>query len=150
VYDLAGKLIKTIKLPDFAYVVSSISWPKRGNLLIGTDNLIRVLDSKDKEIFSHKIQNTSFDPYPSIEGTAVRFNPAQSSFLAIMCHGCPGCPRSVLLIFDPTGHLVWQEELNRLDAIIAVPEKDKREVLLVGGMDGVIEYKLANDKTSNK
>jgi hypothetical protein len=36
---------------------------------------------------------------------------------------------------------VWQEELNKQRTILAVPSPDpKAEVLLLGGMDGVLEY----------
>jgi hypothetical protein len=37
--------------------------------------------------------------------------------------------------------LVWQEELNKLRAILAVPRVDGNgEALLVGGMDGVVPH----------
>ena len=58
-----------------------------------------------------------------------------------MSHGSSGYARSVLLIFDPKGRLVWQEETKKLRSILAVPQSDgKGEVLLVGGMDGITEY----------
>ncbi len=149
-YDLNGKRNKTITLPEWASEASSIGWPERGNLLVGAGSWIGVLDSQGKELFRHVIQNTSFNPYHGPDGTAVRLDPAQAPFLVVMSHGSSGYPRSVLLIFDPKGRLVWQEELNKLRAILAVPENDKREVLLVGGMDGIIEYKLDNTTTPNK
>ena len=49
----------------------------------------------------------------------------------------------MLLIFDPKGRLVWQEETKKLSSILSVPQADgKGEVLLVGGMDGITEYSL--------
>jgi hypothetical protein len=94
------------------------------------------------------IEGTSFNPYHGPEGSAVRFDPADEPYLAVMSHGSSGYARSVLLIFDPKGHLVWQEEMNKLRAILAVPQADgKGQVLLVGGMDGVIEYSLAKRST---
>ncbi len=39
--------------------------------------------------------------------------------------------------------MVWKEELKRLSAIVAVPNPDTgNEVLLVGGSEGIIEYRL--------
>jgi hypothetical protein len=149
-YDLNGKLNKTIVLPKWASEVSSIGWPKRGNMLVGAGSWIGILDSEGKELLRHVIQNTSFNPYHGPDGTTVRLDPTQAPYLAVMSHGSSGYPRSVLLIFDPKGRLVWQEERNKLQAILAVPENDKREVLLVGGMDGIIEYKLDNTTTPNK
>lgn len=59
--------------------------------------------------------------------------------------------RSVLLLFDPKGHLVWQEEVNKLTSLLAVPRVDgSEEVLLTGGMDGVTEYRLPPPPTSQQ
>jgi hypothetical protein len=151
IYDLNGKLTRTITLPEWASEVSSVGWQEKGNLLVGSGSRIAVLDSNGKELFRHVIQNTSFNAYHGPDGTAVRFDPTQSPYLAVMSHGSSGYPRSVLLIFDPTGRLVWQEELNKLCSILAVPNMNTgRDVLLVGGMDGVIEYKLNNADAPNK
>ena len=65
-----------------------------------------------------------------------------SCLVTVISHGSSGYARSVLLIFDPKGRLVWQEELNKLRAILAAPDDDHGEVLLVGGMDGILEYRL--------
>jgi hypothetical protein len=149
-YDLDGKLQKTIALPEWASEVASVAWPIRGNLLVGSGSWIGVLDSQGKEVFRHTIQNTSFNPYHGPDGVSVRFDSTQASYLAVMSHGSSGYPRSVLLIFDPKGSLVWQEELNKLHSIIAVPVGNgKQEVLLVGGMDGIIEYKLKDITAPN-
>ena len=103
-----------------------------------------VLDPDGKEVLMHVIKGTSFRPYHGPEGTAVRFNTYEQPYLAVMSHGSSGYARSVLLIFDPKGRLVWQEETKKLGAILAVPKADGNgEVLLVGGMDGITEYSLA-------
>ena len=73
-YDLDGKLRKTITLPEWASEVSAIAWPERGNLLVGSGSRIGVLDAQGKEVFRHVIQNTSFNPYHGPDGTAVRFD----------------------------------------------------------------------------
>jgi hypothetical protein len=151
IFDLTGKLRKAISLPAWASNVQTIAWPKRGNLLVGGGSNIGVLDGEGKEILRHVIKDTSFNPYHGPDGTAVHFDPVQKPYLAIMSHGSSGYSRSVLLIFDPTGHLVWQEELNKLGTMLAVPQKDATgEVLLVGGMDGVIEYSLPKMTNSNE
>lgn len=150
-YDLDGKLRKTIGLPEWASEVATIAWPVRGNLLVGAGRWVGVLNSQGKEVLRHVIQNTSFNPYHGPDGTAVRFDPTQEPYLAVMSHGSSGYARSVILVFDPKGHLVWQEEVNKLQAILALPEANGNgEVLLVGGMDGVIEYRLDNTTAPNK
>jgi hypothetical protein len=144
IYDRTGKLDKTIPLPEWASNVQSIAWPKPGHLLVGGGSWVGVLDPEGKEVLRHVIQGTSFNPYHGPDGTAVHFQTADQSYLAVMSHGSSGYARSVLLLFDPKGRLVWQEEVNKLSTILAVPRpNEKGEVLLVGGMDGVIEYSLA-------
>ncbi len=149
-YDLSGNLRRTIPLPEWASSVEAVAWPKPGHLLVGSGSWISVLDLDGKEVLRHVIQGTSFNPYHGPEGTAVRFSPPQEPYLAAMSHGSSGYTRSVLLLFDPKGRLVWQEEVNKLRTILAVPRTDgKGEVLLVGGMDGVIEYRLAETSIPN-
>jgi hypothetical protein len=150
-YDLNGNLQRKIPLPEWASNVEPIAWPRPGHLLVGSGNGIGVLDTDGKEILTHVIRGTSFNPYHGPDGTAVRLEAAKGPYLAVTSHGSSGYARSVLLIFDPSGHLVWQEEVNRLGAILAVPAADgKGEVLLVGGMDGVIQYSLPGQEASNQ
>jgi len=150
-YSLDGKPLRKIALPNWAYNVSSVAWPSRGHLLAGRGRWVGVLDPQGSQILLHQIQDTSFRPYHGPDGVAVRFKPREESYLAVMSHGSSGYARSVLLIFDPKGRLVWQEELNKLRAILAVPQADgKGDVLLVGGMDGVIEYSLGKASESNR
>jgi hypothetical protein len=145
VYDLAGKLKKSVALPEWAMNVQSIAWPAPGHLLVGSGSWIAVIDSDGKEVFKHVIQGTSFNPYHGPDGTAVRLRTTEQPYLAVTSHGSSGYARSVLLLFDPRGKLVWQEEVKKLHTIISAPTSDgKREVLLVGGMDGVVEYSLAD------
>jgi hypothetical protein len=142
-YDLDGKPLQQIALPNWANNVSSIAWPARGHLLAGGGSWVGVLDSQGNQILLHQIQGTSFRPYHGPDGVAVRFSSAEKPYLAVLSHGSSGYARSVLLIFDSKGRLVWQEELKKSHAILAVPQADgKGDVLLVGGMDGVIEYSL--------
>ena len=71
-------------------------------------------------------------------------------YLAVVSHGSSGYPRSALFIFESTGRLVWKEELNRVQSVIAVPSPDQTgAVLLVGGMDGVLEYSLGEPAPSD-
>jgi len=142
-YDLNGKLQKSIKLPAWGSFEGEVAWPRRGHLLVGAGGCVGVLDPDGKEVLRHIIKDTSFRPYHGPEGTAVRFNTSEPPYLAVMSHGSSGYARSVLLIFDPKGRLVWQEETKKLRSILAVPQEDgKGEVLLVGGMDGITEYSL--------
>lgn len=151
VFSLDGEPIQKITLPQWALTASSIAWPSRGHLLAGGLSWIRVLDPEGKQVFLHEIQGTSFRPYHGPDGVAVRFNPTQKPYLAVMSHGSSGYPRSVLLIFDPNGRLKWQEEMNSLSAILAVPQADgKGDVLLVGGRNGVTEYRLADASAPNR
>jgi|GEM_PF-861546 len=144
VYDITGKLAKSIPLPEWASNVQAIAWPSPGHLLIGNGKWIGVQDPDGRAVLSHVIQDTSFNPYHGPDGTAVHFDATKGPYLAVMSHGSSGYARSVLLVFDPQGHLVWQEEVNMLNAILAVPNAiGNDEVLLVGGMDGVVEYSLA-------
>jgi hypothetical protein len=102
-------------------------------------------------MLKHVIKDTSFNPYHGPNGTAVRFSPTEPPYLAVLSHGSSGYARSVLLIFDPKGNLVWQEELKKLSTIIAVPDEDGlSEVILVGGMDGIIEYRLSKQASLHK
>jgi hypothetical protein len=142
-YGIEGRKRQTIPLPVWASNVVDVAWPSQGHLLVGAGRFIGVIDSDGKEVLKHEILGTSFNPYHGPEGTSVRFDPAQKPYLAVMSHGSSGYARSVLLIFDPAGRLVWQEEVNELRTILAVPKADgKSDVLLIGGMDGVIEYRL--------
>lgn len=150
-YDLDGKPIQQTALPDWANNVSSVAWPSRGHLLAGGGSWVGVLDPQGSQILLHQIQGTSFRPYHGPDGVAVRFNSVEKSYLAVLSHGSSGYARSVLLIFDSKGRLVWQEELKKSHAILAVPQADgKGDVLLVGGMDGVIEYSLDKAPTLNR
>ncbi|NTV14647.1 MAG: hypothetical protein HGA96_12075 [Desulfobulbaceae bacterium] len=142
-YDLNGKPQKSIKLPEWGSFVEEVAWPRRGHLLVGTGGCVGVLDQDGKEVLKHIIKDTSFRPYHGPEGTAGRFNTSEQPYLAVMSHGSSGYARSVLLIFDPKGRLVWQEETKKLRSILAVPQANGNgEVLLVGGMDGITEYSL--------
>jgi hypothetical protein len=148
-YDHDGNLQRRIPLPEWASNIESIAWPRPGHLLVGSGGGICVLDTDGKEVLRHTIRGISFDPYHGPDGTAVRFDSAKEPYLAVMSHGSSGYARSVLLIFDPDGHLVWQEEVNKLRASLAVPAGERKgEVLLVGGMDGVIEYSLPRREAS--
>lgn len=150
VYDGAGKLAKTIPLPEWASNVQSIAWPKPGHLLVGGGSWIEVIDPDGREVLRHVIQGTSFNPYHGPDGTAVRFRTTDQPYLAVTSHGSSGYARSVLLLFDPRGKLVWQEEVNKLRTIVAAPRSDgKGEVVLVGGVDGVVEYSLADTPAPN-
>ncbi len=151
IYSQDGKLYKTIKLPGWASNIEEISWPDHGNLLVGSGSWIGILNQNGDELLKYIIQDTSFRPYHGPEGTAVKFNATEKSYLAVLSHGSSGYARSVLLIFNSEGTLVWQEELKTLSTIIAVPNADKSsEVLLVGGIDGLIEFSLSNETTLNK
>ena len=151
IYNQEGKLHETIKLPGWAHNVEEVAWPSRGHLLAGAGSWLGVLDPDGNEVLKHIIKETSFNPYHGPNGTAVKFNPTKNPYLAVLSHGSSGYARSVLLIFDPKGKLVWQEELRKLRTIIAVPNEDgSSEVLLVAGMDGVIEYSLSNEAALNK
>lgn len=145
VYGINGQLVRTIPLPGWASNVQSIAWPEPGHLLVGGGGWIGVLDPDGKEILRHVIQGTSFEPYHGPDGTAVRFRKSEKPFLAVTSHGSSGYARSVLLVFDPDGRLVWQEEVSKLDALLATPRSGgEGEALLVGGMNGVTEYSLAH------
>lgn len=140
-----GKLTKKIPLPEWASKVQSIDWPKAGHFLVGGGNWIGVLDMDGKEVLKHAIQYTSFNPFHGPDGATVQFRKNEEPYLAVTSHGSSGYARSVLLIFDPKGHLVWQEETHKLRAILAVPGSDEKGGrILVGGMDGVVEYSLEN------
>lgn len=149
-YDLDGKPLQQVVLPNWANNVSSITWPSSSHLLVGGGSRIGVLDFRGNQVLIHEIQGTSFRPYHGPDGVALRFSPAEKPYLAVLSHGSSGYARSVLLIFDPKGRLVWQEELKKSRAILALPQADgKSDVLLVGGMDGVIEYSLGKTPTPN-
>lgn len=142
-YELDGSQGQSIKIPDWAMDAQAISWPTPGNLLVGTGRHFAVLDHNGNEILSHTVQDTSFNPYHGPEGVSIKFSKEEKPYLAVMCHGSSGYARSVLFIFDPDGNLVWKEELKKLSAIISLPKTEEgNEVLLVGGLEGIIEYKL--------
>ena len=118
---------------------------------MGAGSWVGVLDPDGKEALRHVIRDTSFNPYHGPDGTAVQFSSSQQPYLAVMSHGSSGYARSVLLIFDPKGRLVWQEETNKLRTILAIPQADGNgEVLVIGGMDGVTEYSLAKASAPNQ
>lgn len=149
-YDDTGKLTRTIPLPEWASSIESIAWPKPGHLLVGGGRWIGVLDTDGKEVLRHVIQGTSFNPYHGPDGVAVRFRASDEPYLAVTSHGSSGYARSVLLLFDPKGRLIWQEEVNKLRTILATPRTDGNgEVVLAGGMDGVVEYSLADTSAPN-
>jgi hypothetical protein len=144
VYDVGGKPRFKIELPAWVQTVHQLDWPSRGNILAGSGASIGVFDMTGKEILHHMIQGTSFPPYHGPDGVAVKLDPHRERYLAIVSHGSSGYARSVLLIFSPEGELVWQEELDKVRAILAVPGSDAgSEVLLLGGLKGLDEYALA-------
>ena len=94
------------------------------------------------ELFRHTISDTSFSPYHGPDGAAVRFDSSAAPYLAVASHGSSGHARSALLIFGHDGRLVWQEELQKLHSIIAAPDgSGEGDVLLAGGLEGIIEYR---------
>ncbi len=144
-YGPEGDLHKEITVPEWVMNAEMLAWPSRGHLLIGSGAYIGVVDYDGKLVLQHQIQNTSFRPYHGPDGTAVRLDPDQEPYLAVLSHGSSGYPRSVLLIFEPTGQLVWQEEFEKGHGILAVRRNDgKGEALLVGSINRVIEYRLNN------
>lgn len=146
-YQLDGRQGQSIVIPKWVMNVEAISWPIPGYLLVGTGRHFAVMDSNGKEIFNHTVQDTSFNPYHGPDGTSVKFSKEENPYLAVMCHGSSGYARSVLFIFDPSGDLVWKEELKKLSTILTIPnDQEGNEVLLVGGMEGIIEYKLKEER----
>lgn len=143
-YDLNGKVVRTIPLPDWAQMVTSVSWPRRGSLLIGAGASVAILDLNGKEVLRHVIENTSFRPYHGPDGVALRLRAEGPPYLAVMSHGSSGHARSVLLVFDPSGKLVWQEEVKKLTSILAI-QAGSIERLLVGGSEGLFEYRLIDE-----
>lgn len=142
-YEVDGSKKKSIRIPGWAMDVQAISWPTPGNILVGSGRHFAVLDQNGNEILSHTVQDTSFNPYHGPEGTSIKFSREGKPYLAVMCHGSSGYARSVLFIFDPDGNLVWKEEQKKISAIISLPKaKEGNEVLLVGGLEGIFEYKL--------
>ena len=80
-----------------------------------------------------------------------KFSVEEAPYLAVISHGNSGNNRSVLLIFNPHGKLVWQEELIKLSSILAIPDiNGSREKLLIAGRDGIFEYALTGQATLNK
>lgn len=151
IYRHNGELYKVIKLPEWASNIESVAWPEPGNLLVGSGSWIGILNHNGDELLRHVIKDTSFNPYHGPEGTPVKLSATEKPYLAVLSHSSSGYARSVLLIFNPEGTLVWQEERNKLSTILAVPSTDSmNEVLLVGGTDGLIEYSLLNAATNNK
>jgi len=143
VYDFTGKAVRTVALPRWASNVQSIAWPSSGHLLVGQGSRFGILDAEGKELLRHTISDTSFNPYHGPDGVAAKLCGGNGAFLAVMSHGSSGYARSVLLVFDPRGKLVWQEEMNKARAMLSVPRAGSdREVILVAGMDGVVEYSL--------
>jgi len=109
------------------------------------------VDINGNQILRHVVKDTSFRPYHGPYGVAVKLNPLEGPYLAILINGSSGYARSVLLVFNPEGKLVWKEELKNLSTLVAIPGKDgTREVLLVGGIDGIFEYKLLTQKETVK
>lgn len=93
-YDVNGNLQRRIPLPEWAANVEPIAWPKPGHLLVGGGSGIGVLDANGKEVLTHIIRGTSFNPYHGPNGTAVRFDPAKEPYLAVTSHGSSGYARS--------------------------------------------------------
>jgi len=141
-FDFAGQPVRTISLPGWASTVQSIAWPTPGHLLVGQGGWLGIFDAEGKEILRHAISDTSFNPYHGPNGVAAKLCGGNDAFLAVMSHGSSGYARSVLLVFDPQGQLVWQEEVKKSEAMLAVRKDGSREVLLVGGIDGISEYSL--------
>ena len=148
VYDFIGQPARTISLPGWAFNVQSIAWPAPGHLLVGQGSWIGILDSDGKEVLRHAIEDTSFDPYHGPDGVAANLCGGNDAFLAVMSHGSSGYARSALLVFDPRGRLVWQEEIKKARSILAARKTGGgREVILVGDSEGVVEYSLPDEPT---
>jgi hypothetical protein len=106
---------------------------------------VGVVDQNGRELLHHVISNTSFEPVVGHTGTAVHFSRGGEVFLAVIADGGRDQPRSLLLVFNSAGRLVWQEEMNLIRAAIAVTRTTENgEVLLLAGRDGVLEYSLGS------
>jgi hypothetical protein len=144
VFNLLGGISQVIAMPEWAASVQSIAWPNPGNLLVGAGDWLAVIDPNGREVFKHVIQNTSFAPYHGPDGVVVHFKPNAPPFLVVASHGSSGFARSVILIFDAKGTLVWQRETDRISSLVSVPiAAEGREVLWTGGMDAITEYSLS-------
>jgi len=149
--DQDGKTIKQLAPPIWASEVQEISWPSPSHLLVGNAGKFLILDHQGTVVFQHSLEALSFDPYHGPEGAAVRLAPSSPPYLAVVSHGSSGYPRSVLMIFNPAGEVLWQEAMPKVRSLLAVETGDGLEALLVGGQVGLTEYRLvpAAARTSN-
>ena len=144
IYNPDGTHRRKIQLPAWASKVEQVDWPTKGHFLVGSGATWGIIDPNGSIFLKKKITDTSFSPYHGPNGTAVKLSAAEEPYLAVMSHGSSGFPRSVLLIVNPKGHIVWQEEIRRIRSMIAAPRKGfNSDVLFVGSLDGILEYKLS-------
>ena len=143
IYKTNGEIERSIEIPGWVSTVQSISWPSAGHLLAGDKERLAVISPEGDTVLDHTISNTSFPPYHSPDGHAVSFDEGIERHFAVMAHGSSGYNRSVVLVFNPDGRLVWQQEMEKLTSIAAIPNaKTGGEMLLMGGRAGIIELSL--------
>ena len=143
VYKNSGEIERSIEIPAWVNSVQAISWPQSGHLLVGDAARFAVLNQQGEIVLEHTISNTSFPTYHGPDGIAVSFDGDNSPYLSVMAHGSSGYNRSVLLIFNLDGELVWQQEMEKLTSMETVTNlQTGAENLLVAGRPGIIELTL--------
>jgi hypothetical protein len=144
IYTLQGDKRKSIRLPFWATSAMPASWPSAAHFVVGAGREIGVIDQEGNEVLHHSIAGTSFVPIGAPRGVAVRFSAGEQPYLAVIVNsGLIEKPRSVLLVFNYARDLVWQREMDQINAVVAIPRAIGGEALLVGGWDGAVEFSLS-------
>ncbi|TDR27757.1 hypothetical protein [Hydromonas duriensis] len=133
-YDSQFNLQHTLR--DAGEAVS-IEWPTPGHLLLGQ---VKVIDINGVEKLNHQIQNLSFYPSHLVGYAALELKDGKR-YLAVTYSASAksGDNRSVVIIFDPKGKVVWQKEYQRVFSLTA---NQTNHSFLFGGSDGLFEISL--------
>lgn len=102
---------RLFSISEDAVVVPSIDWNGRGVRLVGSNRRVTVSDMAGTRIASTDLR--AFDYIGSIRAIPVCTHPNGDRDLAVLVTLRATSRRSMLIVYDPTGVVVYQEHLER-------------------------------------
>ena len=140
IYNQKFNLIKNIKFEGLTDFLPA-DWQNDGSLLLTVGNNRGIetvlIDTKGKEQFRFKLSNLSFSIAHLVATETL--NIKNRGYLSVVYSASSSSNRSVMVIFDQNGELIWQKEYQR---IFSLTKSLNNESFIFGGLDGLTEIKI--------
>jgi hypothetical protein len=135
-FTAAGEPRGTLPLGQgAAYRYTFVDWPGPRALVGGVERVV-VLDLEGRPVLEHPLGDFRFH-----EAVAVRLDDDPAPHLAVVAAGPREVRRSRLLVFSPTGAVVYDEILDGAGRLLVAREAGgRRDTLLLAG-DGLWRYR---------